>query len=308
MGYDAVVVLSFGGPEGPDDVMPFLANVTRGRDVPASRLAEVASRYLEFGGASPINAANRALVAALAPTLDIPVYWGNRNWHPFLTDTVAQMADDGVGRAACFVTSAYSGYSACDQYVEDIAAARATVGPRAPAIDKLRPFSDHPGFIEPFVDSAAAALERLPAEVRARARLVFSAHSVPVAQPGADGYVREVQAASRRVAAQVPGDRAYTVAWQSRSGPLHVPWLEPAILPHLAALSDAGAAGVVIVPVGFVADHFEVVWDLDVEALGETRDLGLPAARAATPGTHPAFVAMVGDLVRERERAFGATF
>jgi ferrochelatase len=308
MTYDALVVLSFGGPEGPDDVMPFLANVTRGRDVPRARLEEVAARYLRFGGVSPINAATRALVAAVAPTLDIPVYWGNRNWQPYLADTVAQMAADGVRRAACFVTSAYSGYSACDQYLEDIAAARAVVGARAPAIDKLRPFFDHPGFVQPFVDAATASLGELPAERRDQARLVFTAHSVPVAQAGADEYVRQVEAASRRVASAVPGDRTYTIAWQSRSGPPHVPWLEPDIGPHLGALAEAGAAAVVIVPVGFVADHFEVIWDLDIEALGRARELGLPAVRAATPGTHPAFVAMVGELVRERGRGFGATF
>jgi ferrochelatase len=286
--------------------MPFLANVTRGRDVPAARLAEVASRYGEFGGVSPINASNRALVAALSSMLDVPVYWGNRNWHPFLADTVGRMADDGVQRAACFVTSAYSGYSACDQYLEDIGAARAAVGARAPAIDKLRPFFDHPGFIGPFASSTAVALGGLPEELRGRARLVFSAHSVPVAQAGAGMYMGQVEEASRLVAGRVLGDRRYTVAWQSRSGPPHAPWLEPAIGPHLAALAEAGAAAVVIVPIGFVADHFEVVWDLDVEALGRARELGLPAVRAATPGTDPAFVAMVRDLLRERERGFGA--
>ncbi len=307
MGYDAVLVLSFGGPEGPDDVMPFLANVTRGRDVPPSRLAEVASRYLAFGGVSPINAANRAFVAALAPTLDVPVYWGNRNWHPLLADTVARMSDDGIRRAACFVTSAYSGYSACDQYLEDIAAARAAVGARAPEIDKLRPFFDHPGFIGPFVSSTGSGLLALPADVRDGARLVFSAHSVPVSQPGTDGYAAEVEEASRLVATGVGAHHLRSVAWQSRSGRPGVPWLEPDVGAHLRTLRDEGAAAAVIVPIGFVADHFEVVWDLDVEALGLAAELGLAAVRAATPGTHPAFVAMVGELVREREAGFGAT-
>jgi ferrochelatase len=304
--YDALLVLSFGGPEGPDDVMPFLANVTRGRDVPPARLAEVAARYQEFGGVSPINAANRSLVAALAATLDVPVYWGNRNWHPLVADTVARMADDGVRRAACFVTSAYSGYSACDQYVEDIARARAAVGAGAPEIDKLRPFFDQSGFIEAFVSSTTAALDQLPAARREGAHLAFTAHSVPVAQAGSATYVAEVEQASERVASQVSGAHPRSVAWQSRSGPPLVPWLEPDIGVHLAALRAGGAEAVVIVPIGFVADHFEVVWDLDVEAMRRARELGLRAARAATPGCHPAFIAMVGALLREQEQRFGA--
>jgi len=306
--YDAVLVLSFGGPEGPDDVMPFLANVTRGRDVPPQRLEAVAARYLEFGGVSPINGANRALVAALTAALDVPVYWGNRNWHPLLADTVARMAADGVERAACFVTSAYGGYSASERYVEDIVVARAAVGGAAPLIDKLRPYYDHPGFIAPFVASTTDALASLPAEAHAAVRLAFTAHSVPLAERGVTDYVAQVDKASALVAARAPAGRAYAVAWQSRSGPPGVPWLEPDINAHLVALRDEGATAVVIVPIGFVADHFEVVWDLDVEALGRARALGLEAARAATPGTHPAFVEMVGELVRERERGFGATF
>ena len=308
MRYDALLVLSFGGPEGPDDVMPFLANVTRGRDVPAARLEAVAARYRRFGGVSPINAANRALVAALSGTVDIPVYWGNRNWRPLLADTVAQMAAEGVRRAVCFVTSAYSGYSACDQYLEDIAAARAAVGAGAPEIDKLRPFFDHPGFIEPFVAATSAALEALPAARRAGAHLAFTAHSVPVAQPGAMTYAREVEEASRLVAAGVGGHHPYSLAWQSRSGAPSVPWLEPDIGAHLETLRADGTEAAVVVPIGFVADHFEVVWDLDVEALPLAREAGLEVARAATPGTHPAFVRMVASLVREREQAFGATF
>src|SRR5579871_1800321 len=310
MRYDAVLVLSFGGPEGPDDVMPFLANVTRGRNVPPARLAEVAARYEQYGGVSPINAANRALVTAVREVVDVPVYWGNRNWHPFLADTVAQMADDGITRAACFVTSAYSGYSACDQYLEDIAAARARVGDRAPVIDKLPPYFDRAGFIEPFVASTSAALGHLPPELRDRAHLAFTAHSVPIAQAGADRYASEVARASARVASLVAGAHAYSgysQAWQSRSGPPQVPWLEPDICTHLDALRAGGVEAVVIVPVGFVADHFEVVWDLDVEALGRARELGMAGVRAATPGTHPAFVTLVGELVREREQALGGT-
>jgi len=301
--YDAVLLLSFGGPEGPDDVLPFLANVTRGRGVPPERLADVAARYLRFGGVSPINAANRALIASLEPELarrgiDLPVYWGNRNWHPLLPDTMRRMASDGVRRAVCFVTSAYSGYSACRHYLEDIARARAEVGDGAPVVDKIRPFYDHPGFVGPFVDATAAALDRLA--VGDSAHLAFTAHSVPLADASSSDYVAQIEEACRLVAERVPGDRPRALVWQSRSGPPQVPWLEPDIGEHLTLLAGEGAPGVVIVPIGFVADHFEVVWDLDVEALATAARLGLPAARAATPGVHPAFVAMVADLIGER--------
>jgi ferrochelatase len=304
-GYDAVLVLSFGGPEGPEDVMPFLENVTRGRDVPTARLTEVAGHYERFGGVSPINGANRALVAALEAALvargtPLPVYWGNRNWRPLVSDTLQQMTDDGVRRAVCFVTSAYSGYSSCRQYLEDIAGARAAVGPDAPVVDKLRAFFDHPGFIGPFVEATAAALERLDPAVRAGARLAFTAHSVPLAQADTSDYVAQLEEASRLVAAGVGGDHGHALVWQSRSGPAQVPWLEPDIGLHLEHLRAEGAAAVVIVPIGFIADHLEVVWDLDVEALTRAAELGLPATRAATPGTHPDFVAMVCELIGER--------
>jgi protoporphyrin/coproporphyrin ferrochelatase len=304
MPYDAVLVLSFGGPEGPDDVLPFLENVTRGRGVPAGRLATVAAHYERFGGVSPINAANRALIAALRAELaargpDLPVYWGNRNWHPLLADAVARMADDGVRRAACFVTSAYGGYSSCLQYVEDIERARSAVGERAPRIEKLPLFFDHPGFVGPFVESTTAALGRLAPEVRAGAHVAFTAHSVPRAQPGADDYAAQVGAASGLVAGCLDGDHPWAVAWQSRSGAPGQPWLEPDIVDHLTALAQAGAPAAVIVPIGFVADHLEVVYDLDVQAMAAAAALGLPVARAATPGTAPAFVSMIRQLVVE---------
>ena len=298
--YDALLVLSFGGPEGPDDIAPFLERVTMGRGVPPDRLAEVAGHYLHFGGVSPINTANRALVAALERHCPLPVYWGNRNWHPLLADTLARMADDGRRRALCLVTSAYSGYSACRQYLDDIAAARAAVGAGAPVVDKLRPFFNHPGFIEPFTEATAAAVAAVEGAGADRAELAFTAHSVPLAEaPGAD-YVVEVAEATRLVAERAGGGRRWTLAWQSRSGPPSVPWLEPDIGDHLAARHADGARAVVIVPIGFVADHLEVVWDLDVQALRRAAELGLRAVRAPTPGTHPAFVAMVGDLVAER--------
>jgi ferrochelatase len=292
--YDALLVLSFGGPEGPDDVAPFLARVTTGRGVPPDRLAAVAGHYLHFGGVSPINTANRALVAALERQGPLPVYWGNRNWHPLLAETLARMADDGRRRALCLVTSAYSGYSACRQYLDDIVAARAEVGAEAPVVDKLRPFFNHPGFIEPFAEATAAAIAAVEGAGAGRAELAFTAHSVPLAQHPESDYVAEVAEASRLVA------RRWALAWQSRSGPPSVPWLEPDIGDHLAARRADGARSVVIVPIGFVADHLEVAWDLDVQALGRAAELGLRAVRAATPGTHPAFVAMVGELVAER--------
>ncbi len=303
--YDAVLVLSFGGPEGPEDVMPFLENVTRGRDVPAARLAEVAAHYRHFGGVSPINAANRALVGALEEELTrrglaLPVYWGNRNWHPLLTDTMRRMAADGLRRVVCVVTSAYSGYSSCRQYLEDIAAARAAVGAAAPVVDKVRPYFNHPGFVEPFVEATTAALATLDPAVRADAELAFTAHSVPLAQASSSDYVAQLEEVSRLVADRVGGRRRRALVWQSRSGPAQVPWLEPDIVDHLTTRHAAGAAAVVIVPIGFVADHLEVVWDLDVQALGRAAELGLPAVRAATPGTHPAFVAMIGELIAER--------
>ncbi len=222
--YDAILVLSFGGPEAPEDVMPFLENVTRGRHIPPERLAEVAGHYARFGGVSPINAATRDLIAALTNEIAVrgprlPIYWGNRNWHPLLRDTIARMADDGRRRAVCFVTSAYGGYSSCRQYLDDIARARAEVGSAAPVVDKLRPFFDHPGFIDPFVRATRAALASLDPEARAGAHLVFSAHSVPLAQAAVTDYAAEVAEASRLVADRVGGRRRWAVAWQSRSGP-----------------------------------------------------------------------------------------
>jgi len=217
MAYDALLLLSFGGPEGPDDVMPFLENVTRGRQIPPERLAAVATHYQRFGGVSPINACNRALIAALRPTVDLPIYWGNRNWRPLLADTMRAMAADGIRHAVCFTTSAYGGYSSCRQYIEDIARARADVE-GAPAVDKLRPFFDHPGFIGPFVDATLAALDRL-GEVGRGAHLVFTAHSIPLAQATTSNYVAQLQEASRLVAARIPGEHPWALVWQSRSGP-----------------------------------------------------------------------------------------
>ncbi|MEQ4305990.1 ferrochelatase [Plantactinospora sp. B6F1] len=310
MSYDAVVLISFGGPERPEDVLPFLANVTRGRNVPPDRLAEVAEHYRHFGGVSPINQQCRDLLAAIradfaAHGLDLPVYWGNRNWHPMLADTVAQLRDDGITSALGFVTSAYSGYSSCRQYLDDIASARAAVGPDAPRIDKLRQYWDHPGFVEPHADAVAAALDTLDPARRDSTRLVFTAHSIPVSMAASAGpqggrYEAQLRETAALVAERAAPDLRYDLVWQSRSGPPQVPWLEPDVNDHLRALAADGVTSVAVSPIGFVSDHLEVVWDLDTEAATTAKELGLDFARAGTPGTDPRFVAMVRELVTER--------
>jgi protoporphyrin/coproporphyrin ferrochelatase len=296
--YDAFLLVSFGGPEGPDDVMPFLENVTRGRRVPRERLLDVAEHYMSFGGKSPINEQCRQLIAALS--LPLPVYWGNRNWTPYLTDTVRAMAADGVRRALALTTSAYRSYSSCRQYLEDIERARAAV-PDAPVIDKIQRFYDHPGFIGPFAANAAAALATLPAGLRDEAHLVFTAHSIPVAMaevagPGGHRYVAELTEAARLIAERTGARRPWTLVYQSRSGPPSQPWLEPDVTDHLAELAESGVRAVVVVPAGFVSDHIEVRHDLDVAAAKVAASLGLAYARAATPGT--ALAPMVSELVR----------
>jgi ferrochelatase len=306
--YDAFVLLSFGGPEKPDDVMPFLRNVVRGRGVPDSRLAEVAEHYYHFGGISPINQQNRDLLAAIAAEIDLPTYWGNRNWAPMLADTVAQMRDDGVADALGFATSAFGGYSSCKQYWEDIAAARAFVGPGAPRIAKLRQFHDHPGFVGPHTDAVRAALSTLDPARRATTRIVFTAHSIPMSMAetaGPDGgrYTAQLAETAGLVHAAAAADLPWDLVWQSRSGPPQVPWLEPDVNDHLKVLAEKGVTDVVVSPIGFVSDHLEVLWDLDNEAAETAAELGLGYARAATPGTDPRFVAMVRDLVLERTAA-----
>ena len=304
--YDSVLLVSFGGPEDPCDVEPFLANVTAGRQIPAERLAAVARQYHHFGGVSPLNEQCRRLRDSLAARLeasgrDLPVYWGNRNWTPFLADAVAEMAAAGHRRALAVVTSAYSSYSGCRQYLDDIAAAQASVGETAPAIDKVRAYYDHPGFVVPFVDAVADARVTLPAEVRAGAQLVFTAHSIPESMAAGCDYQQQLSETARLVAAGAGFD-SWTMAWQSRSGPPSVPWLEPDVNDCLRELSDRGAASVVLAPIGFVTDHMEVMWDLDVVAAGTADELGLRLVRASTPGTRPddRFVAMWQELVEER--------
>lgn len=306
MEFDAVLLLSFGGPEGPEQVRPFLENVTRGRDVPPERLDDVAEHYLHFGGVSPINRINLALIEQLRAELagrglDLPVYFGNRNWEPYVEDTVATMRDNGIRRAVVFTTSAWSGYSSCTQYAEDIARAREAAGPDAPELVKLRPYFDHPRFVGIFADTIGAASGALTAEQQAGARLVFTAHSIPVAADDRLGprlYSRQVAYAASLVAAAA-GYADYDLAWQSRSGPPQVPWLEPDVADHLAALARAGTRAVIVCPIGFVADHIEVVWDLDNELAAQAEAAGVSMVRASTPNAHPRFAQLAADLLDE---------
>jgi ferrochelatase len=302
--FDAILILSFGGPEGMDEVMPFLENVLRGRNVPRERMLDVAHHYELFGGTSPINAQNRALIAALSKELEengprLPIYWGNRNWHPMLADTLRRMADDGIRNALCFVTSAYSSYSSCRQYQENIARAREEVGMSAPRIEKLRVFYNHPGFIEANIAHVRAAFEQLPASRRGAVHLAFTAHSIPKTMADNSDYEAQLQEASRLVAEAV-GHERWRLVFQSRSGPPTQSWLEPDISDYLRELKATGARDVVISPIGFISDHMEVLYDLDTEARQLAAELGINMIRAATAGTHKAFIMMIRELILER--------
>ena len=303
--YDALLIVSFGGPEGPDDVVPFLENVLRGKNVPRKRMLEVAKHYQLFGGVSPINAENRALIEALRDELaehgpELPIYWGNRNWHPLLVDTLAEMAGDRVTRALAFVTSAYSSYSGCRQYLEDIEQARKRVGRSAPQVDKIRAFYNHPRFIEATVARVGEALGRLAAGRREEAQLLFTAHSIPEAMARGCRYEEQLREAARLVVEQL-GGRPWQLVYQSRSGPPSQPWLEPDVCDAIRQLAAEGDdQPVVLVPIGFVMDHLEVVYDLDVEARAVCAELGIEMVRAGTAGTHPAFATMVRELIVER--------
>ena len=315
--YDALLLVSFGGPEKPDDVVPFLENVTRGRGIPRERLEEVGEHYFRFGGRSPINDQNRELIAAIREDLrsagiDLPVYWGNRNWDPYLSDTLAEMRTDGVRRAACLVTSAYSSYSGCRQYRENLADAVAVVGAGAPRLDRLRHYFNHPGFVEPMVDATLAALAELQDADRHDAHVLFVTHSVPTEMDDRSGppvgggnlYVRQHRSVMDEIVERVRQETGHRYAAElvfcSRSGPPHVPWLEPDVNDRMEELAAAGVQAVVVVPIGFVSDHMEVVYDLDTEAAATAEKLGLGFARAATAGVDPRFVAMVRDLLVER--------
>jgi ferrochelatase len=294
--YDALLVLSFGGPEKHEDVIPFLENVLRGRNVPSERMLEVAEHYYHFDGRSPINDQNRALVAALKDVVKIPVYWGNRNWHPMLADTVRQMRDDGIRSAIAFVTSAFGSYSGCRQYAEDVDRARAAVED-SPEIIRIRPFSAHPAFIEAMTDRVSAAIAEVP-----QGKLIFTAHSIPISMTESSPYVEELNRACAAVASGV-GRRDWKLVYQSRSGPPGQPWLEPDICDYLREIrSDA-----VIAPIGFLSDHMEVLYDLDTEARAVCEELGVKMVRAGTVGTHPAMIRMIAELVETKPAVCPAT-
>jgi ferrochelatase len=303
-GYDALLVVSFGGPEGMEDVMPFLSNVLRGRNVPESRMREVAHHYELFGGVSPINGQNRQLISALERELEengprLPVYWGNRNWRPMLADTLSRMRDEGIKNALAFVTSAYSSYSGCRQYREDVERAREAVGDGAPKVSKLRAFFNHPGFVGPNVSNLRAALAQVPEARRADALVAFTAHSIPEAMASGCDYGRQLLETCRLVS-EGAGHEHWRFVFQSRSGPPTQPWLGPDIRDYLRELKEAGASDVVVAPIGFISDHMEVIYDLDTEARQLSEELGLNMIRAATVGAHPDFIKMIRELILER--------
>jgi ferrochelatase len=312
--YDALLLVSFGGPEKPEDVVPFLENVTSGRGIPRERLEEVGEHYFLFGGRSPINDQNRAFLDAMradlaAAGIDLPVYWGNRNWDPYVTETVAQMRADGITRAACFVTSAYSSYSSCRQYRENLFDAVAAQPDGGPVLDKLRHYFNHPGFVEANLDATLAALADLPSEVRDEAHLVFVTHSIPTAMNDSSGPQGGAYAAQhrsvmtevvRRVRDETGRPHTHELVFCSRSGPPSMPWLEPDVNDYLDQRRPPAA---VLIPVGFVSDHMEVIYDLDTEALATAEKLDIPCVRAATAGLDPRFVALPRQLLVERAAA-----
>ena len=302
--YDALLVVSFGGPEGPDDVMPFLENVLRGKRVPRERMLEVAEHYYHFDGISPINGQNRELIAALEQELaehgpQLPIYWGNRNWHPLLPDTLREMRENGVKRALAFFTSVYSSYSGCRQYREDIQRAQETVGEGAPVVDKLRVFFNHPGFIETTVDCLREAFAEIPEERHNTTQIVYTAHSIPLSMAGGCKYEIQLRETAR-LASESLGHTETVLVYQSRSGPPSQPWLEPDVCDHLKTLAGGDVTDVIIAPIGFISDHMEVLFDLDTEASDLCKELGLNMVRAKTVGTHPRFISMIRELIVER--------
>jgi len=305
MNYDAILVVSFGGPEGHDDVIPFLENVLRGRNVPRERMLAVAEHYYHFDGKSPINQQTRELISAIKNELiqhgpNLPVYWGNRNWRPMLAHTLHQMKHDGIKRALAFVTSAYSSYSGCRQYREDIARAQSEVGEGAPQIDKLRVFFNHPGFLEATEDRLREALSQLPPHARDNLQIVYVAHSVPMSMANSSDYVKQLDEVRRLTSAAI-GIKNDALVYQSRSGAPGQPWLEPDILDYLREVKEKNlASAVVITPISFISDHMEVLYDLDIEARHLCAELSLPMARAKTVGVHPKFIAMIRELILER--------
>ena len=316
MTYDAVLIVSFGGPEGREDVIPFLENVLHGKNVPRERMLQVAEHYYHFGGRSPINDQNRALIAALDRELkdhgpSMPIYWGNRNWHPLLADTLRQMRADGIRSALAFVTSAFGSYSGCRQYREDIERARAAAGPGAPEVHKLRTFSNHPGFLDAMANRVLQALAHFPAERRDATPIAFTAHSIPLSMAISSPYVAQLEESCQLVCQMLGRPAGATLVYQSRSGPPTQPWLEPDIRDYVRQLHSEGGTDLVVAPIGFLSDHMEVVYDLDTEVAELCRELGVNLRRAPTVGIHPAFVAMIRELILERtadgqRRALGA--
>lgn len=302
--YDAILVVAFGGPERREDVLPFLENVVRGRPVPRERLLEVAEHYYRFGGRSPLNAQTELLVEALRAELArrgprLPVFWGNRNWHPLLPDTLRAMAEEGVQRALAFVLSAYSSYSGCRQYLENIEQARAAVGPDAPGVDKVRPCFHHPGFVDAMAERLREGLHGLAAGEGEPVKVLYAAHSIPVAMARGCLYQAQLREAARLVSARV-GIEDWEVVYQSRSGPPSQPWLEPDVCDRLRQIALEGVGAVCLAPMGFLSDHMEVLYDLDIEAAEVANELGLRWVRTATVGTHPLFVRGVRDMIAER--------
>lgn len=302
--YDAILVMSFGGPEGIDDVIPFLQNVTRGRNIPVERLEEVSHHYKMFDGVSPLNAQNRALIDALrkelkAHGINLPIYFGNRNWHPLIGETMQQMKDDGVKRAIAFFTSGFSCYSGCRQYRENIVEAQQIAGEGAPVFDKIRVFYNHPGFIEPNVENLQNALAQFPEDRRESVHVAFTAHSIPMGMARNSDYEIQLTEASR-IVAEMAGVKHWELVYQSRSGPPQMPWLEPDILDHMDTLYEQDVTDLIILPIGFISDHMEVMFDLDVEAVDKAKEHGMTMVRAASVGTHPKFIAMIRELIQER--------
>jgi protoporphyrin/coproporphyrin ferrochelatase len=301
--YDALLVLGFGGPESREEVLPFLARVTEGRNVPAERLVEVAEHYYALGGRSPINEQNRALVAALKRSLaerkiDLPIHLANRHAAPFVSDVLRELTDAGATRVLAIVTAAFSSFSGCRQYLDAIEVARGKVGEGAPVVDKARAFFNHPLFLDAVADRVSDALHEID-ESEGKARLVFTAHSIPMAMANTSDYVAQLEDACSLVADRL-GRSEWQLVFQSRSGPAHVPWLEPDIEAHLRALAQIGKRRVVVCPIGFLSDHVEVLWDLDQQAGGLAESLGIEMVRARTVGTHPKFVAALAEIVEER--------
>ena len=302
LAYDALFVVSFGGPNKGEDVMPFLENVTRGRNIPRERLEHVAVHYHHFGGKSPINEQNLALIAALKEELarrghELPVYWGNRNWYPLIPETLQQMKDDRVGKAIALFTSAFSSYSGCRQYRENIIAGREVVGEGAPEVDKLRVFYNHPGFLQPMADGIRKATDELQPK---SPRILFTAHSIPNTMAEGCRYEIQLREASKLCHEMSGSGAEWELVYQSRSGSPTQPWLEPDVCDRIKELHEQGVEAVVIVPIGFVSDHMEILYDLDTEALELCQELGMAMKRVPTVGTDPRFVSMLVDLIEER--------